>query len=408
MKGQMKGQMKGMTKGLLLGAIAGGTVDWLYQTRLFHRWFGAEAPATETDSLAPNQNWRLLEMLRHYGYEHQSFLSLYGGMQVWWSRQPEAAIVYRQIGSVAVVISTPLAAREYWPQVTQVFLEHCQQHKLDCLMLPIGAEFAKVAHECGMGLLCVGESGYFKLPEWKPAGDRAKKVRAGVNQARKAGIRIEPYDPNRQPDSYVRAEVETLCQTWLETREVDALGWLLELDPFKLSEHKRYFLARRADSRLEGMLACSPVFAREGWYLEDLIRRPDAERGVSELLVVEALRHLAAEGAALATLGTSPLAGVETDGDFRTLARLLKLIYRHFDAFYHFKALHRFKAKFAPSFVEKEFVAVYPPRFRLRLVFALINAFEPTGLSGVMISKLRRSWSRAKNNHNNFREEKNV
>jgi hypothetical protein len=36
---------------------------------------------------------------------------------------------------------------------------------------------------------------------------------------------------------------------------VDALGWLLELDPFSLSEHKRYFLARKADGRLEGMLA---------------------------------------------------------------------------------------------------------------------------------------------------------
>lgn len=244
-----------------------------------------------------------------------------------------------------------------------------------------------------MGLLKIGESGYFKLPEWKPAGDRAKKVRAGVNQARKAGITVERYDPNQaNQGARARAEIEDLCQAWINTREIDALGWLLELDPFALSEHKRYFLARAADGHLEGMLACSPIPARRGWYLEDLIRRPGAGRGVSELLVVEALKHLAAEGAELATLATSPLAGIEPEGDFKNLARLLKLIYEHLDAFYHFKALHRFKAKFAPSFVETDYVAIYPPRIRLRMILGVIGALDPGGLSGVMASKLRRLW----------------
>lgn len=399
---------KGMTKGLLLGAVVGGTFDLLRQAGAFPDWPAMGSPATDSDSLIPNQNWRLTQMLRQYGYEHQSFLSLYGGMQVWWSQQPEAAVVYRRIGRVAIVISAPLSAKEHWRQVTKDFLAHCRQEKLACLILPIGEEFAEVARECGMGLLCVGESGYFNLPAWKPAGDRAKKVRAGVNQARKAGITVERYDPNHQPDDLTRTEIETLCQIWLGTREVGALGWLLELNPFKLCQHKRYFLARQADGRLEGMLACCPVYAREGWYLEDLIRRPDADRGVSELLVVEALKHLATEGAKLATLGTSPLAGVKSEGQFKNIARLLKLTYRHFDAFYHFKTLHRFKAKFAPSFVEKEFLAVYPPRFRWRLVFALITAFEPNGLTGIVASKLHRNWIHMKNNHNQIREEKNV
>src|SRR5262249_54264213 len=151
-------------------------------------------------------------------------------------------------------------------------------------MLPVGAETAAVARDCGMGLLRIGESGYFKLPEWKPAGDRAKKVRAGGNQARKAGIRVELYQPTQdKADKQTRAEIEQLCQQWIGTRELDALGWLLELDPFKLSEYKRYFLARDSAGRLHGLLACSPIPARKGWYLEDLIRRADAERGVSEL-----------------------------------------------------------------------------------------------------------------------------
>ena len=403
-------------KAAATGAAAGSAVGWLRNAGL-HRLALKEvraALAAKRFALLIKSDWltqqraaqvlaqppepRLLALVERYGWEHQSFLSLYDGMKVWWTQEPEAAVVYRRIGSVVIVTATPLAAREDWRAVTLRFLDWCKTQNLDCLMLPVGADFADVARECGMALLRIGESGYFKLPEWKPAGDRAKKVRAGVNQARKAGMRVERFDPAQgtaHGDAAVRAEIEALCQRWVNTREVDAFGWLLELDPFKLSEHKRYFLARDAAGRLTGLLVCSPIYARHGWYLEDLIRHPQAERGVSELLVVEALQQLAAEGAQVATLATSPLAGIdpaEYTGQLKQLARLLKLIYEHLDAFYHFKALHRFKAKFAPSFVEPEYVAIYPPRVRLRMITSFMGALDPAGFTGVFASKLQRLW----------------
>lgn len=135
-------------------------------------------------------------------------------------------------------------------------------------------------------------------------------------------------------------------------------------------------------------------FARQGWYLEDLLKRPGAERGVSELLVVEALKHLAGEGAQLATLGTSPLAGDQPARRFKATAAILRLIYQHLELFYHFRALHRFKAKFAPSFIEPEYIAIYPPRIRMRQVRAVIRLFEPNGLRGLIASKWRRFLQR--------------
>jgi len=407
-------------KGMLAGAVTAGVFDLLRSAGLDRRaaleaaeiiaagrfalaldgdWATTQQARNTIDAGRPQADEYLVEMVNRYGYEHQSFVLLYGGMEVWRLHKPEAAVLYRRVGRVVVVGAAPLTARAHLREVIQRFLAHCRERNFDCLMLPLCNETAAVARECGMGLLKIGESGYFKLPEWKPAGNRGKKVRAGVNQARKAGIVVERYDPLSNRDKRTRAEIEELCQAWINTREVDALGWLLELDPFKLAEYKRYFLARAANGHLEGMLACCPIPARNGWYLEDLIRRPGADRGVSELLIVEALRSFAAEGAELATLATSPLAGIEpaeVDPGFKFLARLLRLIYEHLDAFYHFKALHRFKAKFAPSFVEHEFVAIYPPRIRLRMALSVIGAFDPGGLSGVMASKLRRLWNGAR------------
>lgn len=404
-------------KGIIAGAAMGGTIDLLrrlgldrhsaletagvsargqYALALDGDWITAQRARIAAGDAERRPDPCLFGMVQRYGYEHQSFLSLYGGMESWTSRDPEAVVVYRRVGRVAVVTAAPLAARENLAEVTRRFLAFCAVEGMDCLMLPVGSEYAAIARSCGMALLHMGESGYFKLPEWRPAGDRAKKVRAGVNQASKAGVRVEACDPSQCRDPRARAEIEEVCQAWINTREVDALGWLLELDPFHLSESKRYFLARRSDGRLEGMLVCSPIYARDGWYLEDLIRRPDAERGVSELLIVEALKRLSAEGARLATLGTSPLAGIETQSQFKQTSRLLKLIYEHLDAFYHFKALHRFKSKFAPSFVDQEYVAIYPPRIRPRMALAVAGVLDPAGLTGVMASKLRKIWREAR------------
>ncbi len=397
---------------MLTGVATGGAVELLFYKAILPRTISLKSDrysvALESDfetiqktelafeNLFSANNDRLFNLVQKHGYEHQSFLSLYDGSEVWFDAGNDAAVVFRRVRRVAIVTAAPMAAREDLEAVTRQFLNFCRQQNLDCLMLPISREFSEIAHTCGMGLLPIGESGYFKLPEWKPAGDRGKKVRAGVNQARGAGLTVEAFDPESEMSFVMRKEIDQLCHDWIESREIDALGWLLELSPFKLSQQKRYFLAHNSDGKLEGMLACSPIPARHGWYLEDLIRSSNSHRGVSELLVVEALKQLAAEGAELATLGTSPLANLKPGEQFRFVTRVLQLIYERFDSYYHFKQLHRFKAKFAPTFTDAEYLAVWPPQARWRMVRAAILVLDPRGLTGMTAAKLRKLWKKSR------------
>lgn len=395
-----------MSVRMLAGAATGGAVDFLFRVAKAPQ---RDVPASGRYSIVADVDWqtaqsmqlalsrrqeeierRLKSFVERFGYEHQSFLSLYGGSEVWFGQEVESAVVYRKSGRVAVVTAAPLAAQDNLKAATDEFLRYCDATNMDCLMLPIGSHYADIASSCGMARVRIGESGYFSLPTWKPAGDKAKKVRAGVNQARQAGVFVSKLDPEKDLDGVTREGIEALCADWIKTREVDAFSWLLELNPFKLSEYKRYFVARNGEGNVVGFLSCSPIPARKGWYLEDLIRRPEGERGISELLVVEALKHLSAEGAELATLATSPLAGVKDAQEFRVITRILHLIYEHFDAFYHFKLLHRFKAKFAPSFNDAEYLAFYPPKVRPRMIRGAINVIEPGGLTGMAASKLRK------------------
>src|SRR5262249_16184913 len=144
------------------------------------------------------------------------------------------------------------------------------------------------------------------LATWAPRGDRAKKARAGVNQARRAGVRVTEISTI---DERLARETACLTKSWLTTRRsAIKFEWLFNVDLFRHKQQKKYFAARDANDKLVGFLAASPIPARNGWYLEDVLRSKNAPNGTTDLLVVEALELLKKSGAQLATLGTAPMA----------------------------------------------------------------------------------------------------
>jgi len=176
---------------------------------------------------------------------------------------------------------------------------------------------------------------------------------------------------------------------WLDTRpSATTFGWLVALDPFLHSEHKKYFAAR-LNGKLMGFLAASPIPARKGWYLEDVLREPDAPQGTATLLIVEALARLKAEGALLATLGTAPLTTEGEDdvttGEHPVVERALRVAARRLGGFYNFEGLRRFKSKFVPSYWESEYAlgqrgVAMPPR----VGHAVVRALVPGGLTQLL------------------------
>src|SRR5262249_32519694 len=147
----------------------------------------------------------------------------------------------------------------------------------------------------GLRAIKIGAAPYFDLETWAPRGDRGKKARAGVNQARRAGVYVaEVVNVNER---FIR-ETAYLCKSWLTTRR-SALRfeWLLKVEPFQHKQTKKYFTARDKHGTLVGFLAASPIPARNGWYLEDILRSKEAPNGTTDLLVVEVLDLLKRSGA---------------------------------------------------------------------------------------------------------------
>jgi phosphatidylglycerol lysyltransferase len=330
----------------------------------------------------PDPTGELLRLQTLYGYNVHSLVSIAPGALLWSAPEIDGAIIYSEFGHVWLAAGDPLARAEEIPSLARQFTAFARQKGRVAAFVPASAEFVRAVTPDGFSAVKVGASPYFDLKTWNPRGDRAKHIRAGINQAHRAGVKVEAID---EVSELLRKEAAELCMSWLRARRAaTTFGWLVALDPFLHCEYKRYFAAR-VNGKLVGFLAASPIPVRRGWYLEDVLREPDAPPGTADMLVVEALGSLRAEGALLATLGTAPLAADGPDdvpkGEHRLVERAMRLASRRLEPFYNFEGLRRFKGKFAPSWWESEYAlgqrgVTIPPR----VAHALLRAIVPGGV----------------------------
>ena len=333
----------------------------------------------------PDPTGELLRLQMLYGYNAHSLVSIAPGAEMWSTPDIDGAIIYGEFGRVWLAAGDPLAPPEEAGELARQFAAFAKRRNRVVAFVPTSAQFARTVAPAEFSAVKVGAAPYFDLQNWNPRGDGAKKLRAGVNQARRSGVE---FDVATDLTEVFKSETAQLCMQWLGARTAaSTFGWLVALDPFMHAEYKKYFAAR-VNGKLVGFLAASPIPARKGWYLEDVISEPNAPHGTATLLVVEALKHLKEDGAALATLGTAPLA---TDGsndipiEHRVAARTLDMASRRLGGFYNFEGLRRFKGKFVPSWWESEYAlaqrgVAMPPR----VGHAIVRALVPGGLSQLL------------------------
>ena len=168
----------------------------------------------------------------------------------------------------------------------------------------------------------------------------------------------------------LRGEIDALLGRWLASRKMAPMGFLVGVELFGFAGSRRYFAAVRG-GRLVALLAAVPVYARNGWLVEDLLRDPGAPNGTAESLVDAAMKSFASTGGRYATLGLAPLAGEV--GSFLRSAREWSAL------LYDFDGVRAFKARLRPDVWEPIYL-VFPDGSSARAMRAVLRAFAGGGL----------------------------
>lgn len=292
---------------------------------------------------------RVLALLHRHGWNATSFQVLEDGFRYWFAG-PEACVAYVDTGSAWVAAGAPVAPESELAEVTARFVEAARARRRRACFF--GAE-TRLTDASGLRRLCVGEQ-----PVWDPTGWEAtlrgsRSLREQLRRARAKGVSVRALAADEVlANAPARRAIEDLIVRWLAAREMAPMGFLVDVQPFEFPEERRYLVAER-EGRVVGFLAAVPVYARGGWFFEDLLRDGAAPNGTAELLIDAGMRRAAAEGSRYVTLGLAPLAG--------SVGAELRAIRDRAAGLYDFRGLHAFKSRLKPDRWDPIYLA-HPPR----------------------------------------------
>lgn len=318
---------------------------------------------------------RARELILAHGWNATAYQILNPGIEHWFSRFGDAVIGFVSQAGTRVVAGAPV----------------CSAERLAAVVDEFGASAAAAGeHVCYFGagsrleslLIPTGKWSVASLgaqPSWDPAGWPAivasrASLRAQLNRARNKHVRVTEWNAAR---GATNPDVRRCLTEWLADRRLPPLHFLVEPETLGRLEDRRLFVAARNDA-VVGFLLASPIPARHGWLVEQIIRGHGAPNGTAELLLDAAMRAVAADGAHYVTLGLSPLSRhsrFESRRMPRWLRLVLKWVRAHGRRFYNFEGLDKFKAKFAPDAWEEIVALSDTPHFSPRALWAIAAAF---------------------------------
>jgi len=322
---------------------------------------------------------RVLTLLRRHGREATSFQMLEPGLSYWFASEDagagftdedDAVVAYADTGAAWVSAGEPVCEPKRLGQVVARFAEAASRLGKRVRFFHVSDRFLV---QSGLASTHIGELPVWDPRAWEQTLKSARSLREQLRRARAKGVttRIVAADEIADESSAVRAQCDALIARWLGGRGMSELKFMVRLHPYGFASERRYALAEQA-GRVIGLAVAVPIYAQNGWFVEDLLRDAHAPNGCAELLVDTLMRKLAAEGAAYATLGLAPLAG--------EVGPLLALTRHYTTRLYNFPGVHSFKEKLRPARWDPVFLA--HPRGELGVLAMrdVLAAFAPGGL----------------------------
>ncbi|HLK93784.1 MAG TPA: DUF2156 domain-containing protein [Polyangia bacterium] len=314
---------------------------------------------------------RALALLRLYGWNATSFQVLEPGFSYWFDGD-DACVAYLDTGRAWIAAGAPIADPARGPAVAVAFAAAAAAKGRRVSFFGTEDRFVTAVPFAAMR---VGEQPVWDPDGWDDVLRGSRSLREQIRRARAKGVAVRALDPHRfaEPDGESRAAVERLVARWEAARPMPPMGFLVQIHLHtELAERRFFTAAAGATGELVGFLSMVPVFARRGWFVEDLVRLPEAPNGTAELLVDAAMRAAAAEGSRYLTLGLAPLAG--------RVGPWLRVARRTGGPLYDFRGVHAFKAKLRPQSWTPIFISYPRAQLGIATVYDALAAFARGGL----------------------------
>lgn len=345
-----------------------------------------------------NDRARVLELLKKHGAHATSFQILEDGYDYWIDDGLEAVVAYVKSGRWRVAAGPPVAAPESRVDAAEAFVAAARVKGERALFFSADEDFLNALK--GQNQLRFDAVPIGSQPEWDPQdyhynGPERRSLRSQVRRAQRKGVSVRRVGVEELLDEEgdTRRGIQSVVAEWLASRKMSVMRFMVDVELFDALEERRIYVGE-ADGEVVGVLGAIPVYQKNGWFFEDVLRVADAPNGTAELLIHEAMLDVAADGARYATLGLSPLSDIRRESDHKVIRSMLRTAYQRSDLLYPFEGIHRFKQRFRPDRWAPQYLVACPPRAGLRALYRVLKVFAGGRLLSFGMRTLNRVLAR--------------
>lgn len=333
---------------------------------------------------------RVAELVRRHGDSSIAAFALDREVDYFFSANGRAVIAYRFESDTLLAIGDPIGPEEEIPSLLEAFERFCREHDWSFAFYQARPERRPLFRRRGWRAVHIGEDPVIWAARFSLEGPAVASLRRSVRKLERQGTVARAFVPGENAfeparDAELLDQLREISSEWLKLHRGGEKGFCMgRFDPHQLSQVWLAVAWDPARGRAEAFCTFVPIWARRGWALDLMRRRPDAVPGAAEFLIVKAVERMRERGDEMLSLSLSALARVDREpaaaGEGPTADdRAREFLMERLARFYDFRGVFRWKQKFNPEFEARDLV--YPDPIELpRIALALVKAQSPGGL----------------------------
>lgn len=276
---------------------------------------------------------------------HQDGVRLYGSLVTGMIAYATQRTLF---GETRVVFNNPICASENLDALLDSYLT---QQSVPTVFVAVDRAVASRLRARGYRATQIGMESTVTLSQFDVQGKNKKQLRHASNFGKRTPCQVLEL-PWADVDSQ---QVLALSDQWRSQKagKQQELKWVTRPPVFKDEWQVRKFYCLQED-RVLGFVFFDPYFenGQIKGYCANIVRSlPDvALSGVTDYIILEAIKQFRKEGVKELSLGISPHFNIQAEpGDWGALRHVLRLMYRHGNALYAFGGLAYHKTRYRPD-----------------------------------------------------------
>jgi phosphatidylglycerol lysyltransferase len=362
-------------------------------------------PVVTARRCAREEHERAAAVVRAWGHLSTAHFALGRDKSYFWSASGRSLIPYRVAWGVALALADPIGPADERAAVLDAFLAFCRRQDWTVALYQVSGDVRTYGHARALASFKIGEDSLVDLGAFTLAGKVGAPVRHAVARARRGGVAVRVYHQEALPAADFAA-MKRVSAAWLGKRSAASqFGFSMGRFPTDWSPDLLTAVAYDAAGQACAFVTWTPLYAGNGWALDNMRRCAETEPGTMELLLAESIEWARAHGAAHMTLGLVPLAGMsDTPGGealpdavtaTRALERCASYLHRRGLLLGNYRSLYFFKDKFQPAW-EPRYLVVSDLRGLPHILWALATVMGDgwRGVAREAWQSVRAAWPR--------------